>query len=319
MDVKKIIFTTGLMALAAGVTAQSPVDGSHYPAGLNGLKGGSAPGPGLYFRDDNLFYSGNGGQLANYSTFVYLQAPQLLWMTGWTFLGANFGMDLTIPLEYRDASYNLPPVTTPGGGFSVARPVSDSQFGLGDIELEPLILAWHWQHFDTTVGYSLWVPSGHFTGNRLANLGDDEWTHMISLGGVWYPDEKKTWAFSLLHHFEMNASQVGTLFTSSPGGGYPSTTYPKISCSTYTLEWGVSKTILDHTDVGIFGYYQKQFSDGNPAFNPFSDSEVAGIGPEISATIPRWNLTASVRYAYEFTAYHRPEGHTVNLTLTKKF
>jgi len=322
MDMKKNIFTAGLMALAVGVTAQSTVDGSHYPAGLNGLKGGAAPGPGVYFRDDNLFYTGTGGQLAGYSTFSYLQSPELLWLTDWKFLGASLGMDLTIPIEYRQASHRGSVVTTPNGGYSTAPTIRDCQSGLGDIKLEPLILAWHWDHFDTTLAYALWAPSGHFTAGRLANLGDDEWTHMITLGGVWYPDDKKTWALSLLHHLELNSSQIGlaTDVTTSPAGGKTGTdTYPKVRCSTYTLEWGISKTILDNTDLGLIGYYQKQFSDGNAGSTPFSDSEVAGIGPEISTTIPRWGLTASLRYAYEFTAYHRPEGHTIDLALTKRF
>jgi len=320
MEMKQKIFAAGLMAMAAGVTAESTVDGSHYPAGLNGLKGGSAPGPGVYFRDDNLFYTGSGGQLANYSTFSYLQAPEVLWMTNWKFLGASLGMDITIPIEYRQVSYNSPVVSTPNQTTTLSR-VSDSQSGLGDIKIEPLMLAWHWEHFDTTLAYALWVPSGHFTTGRLANLGDGEWTHMMTLGGVWYPDDKKNWALSLLHHIELNSVQTGTAATTitNPNGSTTITTYQQVPCFTYTLEWGVSKTILDHTDVGLIGYYQKQFSDGNAGATPFSDSEVAGIGPEISTTIPSWGLTASIRYAYEFTAYHRPEGHTVDLTLTKRF
>ncbi|MEY4916917.1 MAG: hypothetical protein RL616_830, partial [Verrucomicrobiota bacterium] len=77
--------------------------------------------------------------------------------------------------------------------------------------------------------------------------------------------------------------------------------------------------ILTNADVGVFGYYQKQFTDSSPAANSFKDSEAAGLGPEISFRLPRWDLSVSVRYAYEFTAYNRPKGHAFNLTLAKKF
>ena len=317
---KKQIFAIGVVALAAEAIAQSPVDGIHHPAGLNGIKGGSLVEPGIYFRDDNWFYYGTGGGLPNYKTFVYVQAPQLTWVTQWNFLGASLAMNLMIPFEYRYASYRLPTASVPGGGYSSDNAISGNQSGLGDIKIEPLVLSWHWKHFDTTAGYAVWVPSGKHSPGSLVNLGDNEWTHMISLGGTWHPDDKKSWAISILHHYEINSSQVGTTVSSAtPGGGYFIPAYEKIPCSTYTLEWSVRKTILKHTDVGVFGYYQKQFSDSSPAVNRFQDSEAAGIGPEISTSIPRWNVSAALRYAYEFTAYHRPQGHIINIAVTKKF
>ena len=320
MKIKKLFLAAGLSALAVGVTAQSPVDGSHYRAGQGGNRGGTLPEPGIYLRDDNWFYTGTAETLPGYKTFVYVQAPQLLWVTDWKILGAKWGMDFEIPFAYREASHRSP-VASPGGGYPIGGLVSDHQSGLGDVKLEPLLLSWHWKHFDTTVGYALLAPTGEFSERSAVNLGDDAWSHLISLGGVWYPDAKKSWAVSLLHHYEFNSSQVGTLAQSgsSPGSGYPSTAYPKISCSTYTLEWAVSKTILTNTEVGLFGYYQKQFTDSSPAVNVFQDSEVAGVGPEISFRLPRWDLSMSLRYAYEFTAYHRPQGHAFNLTLSKKF
>jgi hypothetical protein len=65
----------GLLVSTTNILAQLPIDGIHYPAGMEGIKGGSLPGPGIYVRDDNLFYTGTFDRLQNYSTFVYLQAP----------------------------------------------------------------------------------------------------------------------------------------------------------------------------------------------------------------------------------------------------
>ena len=318
MGMKKKILAAGLAAVGTGGMAQLPVDGSHYPAGLNGIKGGTLPGPGIYLRDDNWFYAGSGGALSDYKTFEYLQAPQLMWMTDWKILGASLGMDIELPIIYRQASYSAL-IVTPNGGFTLLSTINEDRFGLGDIKLEPLLLSWHWKHFDTTLGYALWVPSGKYSAGSNINLGDDQWSHMLTLGGVWYPDEKKTWAISLLHHLEFNSVQVGFVENNPNSSQSTGPRYENFPCVTYTLEYGVSKTVLTNIDVGVSGYYQKQFTDSRAAAATFNNSEVAGIGPEISASIPDWGVTASLRYAYEFTAYHRPQGHTVNLTLTKMF
>jgi hypothetical protein len=46
---------------------------------------------------------------------------------------------------------------------------------------------------------------------------------------------------------------------------------------------------------------------------------VAGMGPEVRSQIPAWDLSLSLRYDYEFIADNRPQGHIINLTLTKRF
>ena len=43
------------------------------------------------------------------------------------------------------------------------------------------------------------------------------------------------------------------------------------------------------------------------------------VGPELNAFFPRLKLFASARYFYEIDSHDRPEGHTVNVTLTKMF
>jgi hypothetical protein len=48
-----------------------------------------------------------------------------------------------------------------------------------------------------------------------------------------------------------------------------------------------------HADVGLTDCYQQQFGDDNSAAHPKKDSGVAGVGPEISALIPSFNLLAS--------------------------
>jgi hypothetical protein len=127
---------------------------------------------------------------------------------------------------------------------------------------------------------------------------------MFTLGGVWYPDEQKTWAVSLLGRYEICHEQDHTHIT--PG-------------NMFTLEWGLSKTIAPGVDVGVIGYYQQQVTKDSGTGASTELSHVVGVGPEINAFFPKPGVFTSLRYVYEADSKYRPQGHTITLTLTKRF
>jgi hypothetical protein len=290
----RLILAAAVFALAVQPHAQLPV-GSHYPVGAEGIKGGSLPPPGIYLRDYNFFYTASkvDGLPVDIDIFAYVQAPRLIWITKQQILGANYGMDIIVPFAYKN-------VSAPFG--------SGDKFNLADIQVEPLLLSWHFQKFDVAAGYAVWVPSGNFDAstplNYLTSPGNGYWSHMLTLGGVWYPDEKKTWAVSLLNRYEICHEQDQTRVT--PG-------------NMVTLEWGVSKTIGHATDIGLIGYYQQQVTDDSGTGAATSQSHVVGVGPEISTFWAKPGLFTSLRYVWEADAKDRPQGQTFTLTLTKRF
>lgn len=268
-----------------------PIIAGHYPAGVEGIKGSSLPPPGVYFRDYNLFYSADHfeGGMPNFDIFAYVNAPRLIWMTDFKILGADYGMDIIVPFGYMDWDV---------GG------VGDSYSGIGDIQLEPLLLSWHFQQFDVAAGYALWAPTGDFSVNRPDILAKGFWSHMLTLGGTWYFDAEKTWALSLLNRYEFCHEQEDTHI--DPG-------------QVYTLEFALSKSVTKTLDVGLIGYWQQQTTqDGGQATTGAHDRKI-GLGAEISGVCPITGLLGSLRYAYEMDAVERPEGHLVVLTMTKRF
>jgi hypothetical protein len=313
----------------------------HYPAGSEGIKGASLPPPGFYFEDYNSFYFsdrtpgyqgvlehefGPQGQIIpGFNYFSYVQAPRLLWMTGWKFLGADYGVAVKVPFAYKEHLQNYVNQLESLGGVPIGPTISSTRvFGLADIEVEPLILSWHLKQFDIVSGYAFWAPTGEYDHHKLflLNLGNGYWTHMFTLGATWYPDKEKTWAISLLNRYEINTAQYSDLYVAP----YPqnvaslSTTLGNI----YTLEWAVSKTVVKGMDVGLTGYYQQQVTatEGPTVYGPTFLSErvhVAGIGPEVKVDFPKWGLAASLRYDYEFTAMDHPQGNLITLTVTKSF
>ena len=287
-----IALAAGIFALANQLNAQV---GSHYPVGAEGVNGASLPPPGVYVRDYNFFYTADkvDGLPVNIDIFAYVQAPRLIWITKQEIFGANYGMDIIVPFAYKD-------VRLPWG--------SGYQFNLADIQIEPLLLSWHLKQFDIAAGYAVWVPTGNFDTssaiNYLTSPGNGYWSHMLTLGGVWHPDEAKTWSLSLLGRYEICHEQDNTHVTPGNMG---------------TLEWGISKSVAQGVDVGLIGYYQQQITEDSGTFASKNLSHVVGVGPEVSAFWAKLGLFTSLRYAYEADAKDRPQGHTITLTLTKGF
>lgn len=283
-----------LITLPSFIQAQVqpvPVVAAHYPAGAEGIKGASLPPPGVYFRDYNFFYFADRFRDGppDFNLFGYINAPRLIWMTDLKILGANYGMDVIVPFAYLD--------------WKVMGAKND-YFGIGDIQMEPLLLSWHLNKFDFSGGYAVWAPTGDYSPSRPDLVSKGFWSHMLTLGGTWYPDEQKSWAISLLNRYEFCHEQEQT--HTDPG-------------QVYTIEWGLSKSLRKTVDIGLIGYYQQQVTkDSGPLATTKLDRKV-GVGPEISAVCPKLGLITSLRYAYEFAAKERPEGHLVTLTLTKRF
>ncbi|MFA6173890.1 MAG: transporter [Kiritimatiellales bacterium] len=272
-------------------SAPAPVVAGHYPAGAEGIKGASLPPPGLYVRDYNMFYSADTFKDGppDFDIKAYINALRLIWMTDKKIFGAQYGMDVIVPLVYMD--------WTAGGK-------SDHYSGVGDIQLEPLLLSWQFKQFDLAAGYAVWVPTGDYEPARPDLVSKGFWSHMLTLGGTWYPDKEKTWAMSLLNRYEFCQEQEET--HTDPG-------------QVFTTEWGLSKSLRPGLDVGFIGYYQQQVTeDSGPVATDKLDRKI-GAGPEISAFCPKLGLFASLRYAHEFAVVERPEGDLITLTLTKPF
>jgi len=292
MKIKLHSFLLAGALFALTMTAQAqPIVAAHYPAGAEGIKGASLPPPGVYFRDYNFFYTADNFKDGppQFDIFAYINAPRLIWMTDLKILGANYGMDIIVPFGYLDWK---------------VMGSRNSYFGLGDIQIEPVLLSWHFKQFDLSAAYAVWAPTGDFSPSRPDLLAKGFWSHMLTLGGTWYPDKEKTWAVSLLNRYEFCHEQEQTHI--NPG-------------QVYTVEWGFSKSLRKTIDVGIIGYYQQQVTKDFGATATTKLDRKVGIGPEISAIWPKLGLITSLRYAYEFAAVERPEGHLVTLTLTKRF
>jgi hypothetical protein len=212
----------------------------------------------------------------------------VIWITDAKVLGGFVGVDALLPLIYQQVR---------AGGFD------DHTFGIGDFFAEGT-LSWHLKQFDFSAGCGVWMPTGDSAAQPTTRVGQGYWTPMLTAGATWYIDADKTWAVSALSRYEFNTEQRDSHIT--PG-------------QAYTLEWGVSKTLVKILDLGVVGYFQQQVTSDTGSGSSKNRDSVAAIGPEASVAFPKHMLFVSLRYLYEFTAENRAQGQTVTLTLTKRF
>jgi len=287
------LFAALFAAAAPGLNAQTV---GHYPVGAEGIKAASLPPPGFYLRDYNFGYFANDfpiGGPPDFSLDAYINAPRLIWMSDWKILGATYGADLIVPFGWQQVKVG------PSSAHSVFR-----DFGLGDIQIEPLLLAWHGKQWNAAFGYAWWAPSGNYDVRNPASIGKGFWSQMFTFGGTYYFDAEKTWAASILNRYEFN--QPNADLNTRPG-------------QIYSVEWGFSKSLTKTVEVGLIGYYQQQTTDDTGANANSLHQHVVGVGPEITAVCTKLGVITSLRYARELESAYRPKGNLLTLTLTKRF
>jgi len=320
--------------LSAG-HAQAQIVGEHYLAGTEGIQAGSLPGPGIYIDDINWFghldgRNWNGGAVQNDQISSYVNEPRLRWMTKLKLLGANYGVELMVPWSYQEehiiqeALQSFPtsptqnPTTIPGFNYRYR------QYELHDVEISPLLLGWHWQHFDLSAGYAIWVPTGDNSFSLIPPTPYNPsvyaspsqyhwWEHMLMLGGTWYPDAEKKWSVSALNHYEISQSFDSPIGNTQPG-------------QLFTTEWGVSRKAGKYFDLGLVGNYSLQTTATRTTDYSFIESSSYSnieLGPEITATLPKYAFSASLRYLRGLSNPNGSGGsydlNIVALTLSKGF
>ena len=130
---------------------------------------------------------------------------------------------------------------------------------------------------------------------------------MPTLGVTWYPDTDKGWALALVNYYEIHTRNHRLDIT--PG-------------HSYTLEWGLSKTVSAPIDLGIIGYYQQQVTQDSGrgvASGPKARDHVFGVGAEVNTFMSQLPMFVTLRYVRELAANDRPQGNTVTITLTKRW
>lgn len=293
-------FKTHAMALA--LSAVLPLHASaegHYVPGVEGLQAATVPPPGMYYaaylvdyKMDSFRAPGSSNNLpGDNSGTVVAVANRLAWITNQKFLGADYGMEVLVPVARTSLALN-------------AAGISDSRSGVGDIYLGPLVLGWHGQQWDAAAAAGIWLDNGN-TSNP-ASPGKGYKGTMITGGLTYYFDTSKTLSASGLMRFERNGTNEAGL---RPG-------------NQVSFEWGLAKN-FGTVQAGVVGYSQWQVSDdsGTGAASNHSSRHAVGLGLDYPIFRAGVFLKGAIYKEVSVTAGSgpSPKGTLARLTIVKAF
>jgi len=164
-----LLILTLLLIVSAATGKEGP---DQYPNGAESWLVGAAPPPGFCFVNYLGYYSGqlknaagdkvilNGVTLSVDATF---DAFRFIEITHFKILGADYGMHAIVPLVGQSMNLNG----------------RNSTIGVGDITIDPLILAWHREHWHAVTAFDINLPTGAY----------DQTDPRVSIGAHYYSFE----------------------------------------------------------------------------------------------------------------------------------
>lgn len=239
MKKTSIALLVGSLCLVSGLV-QAKEGGDQYPNGAENWFAGAVPPPGNYFINyfgnwSGKLKDGNGNNVdaagATPKLNATFDAMRFVQVTNQTLFGGSWAWHVIVPVV--DLSIDIKPMGGKAG-----------RTGLGDITINPLIIAWHSPEWHTVVGLDINLPTGSFDKNDPRK----------SIGAN-YTSYEPIFAASYLG---ANGWEVSGKFMYNIKSKNKDTDYQ--SGDEFHMDYLVGKNFGDW-GVGISGYYLKQVSD----------------------------------------------------------
>jgi hypothetical protein len=214
----------------------------------------------------------------------------------------NFASAITLPVTWLEAE------ATVTLGPRTGR-VKDSDFGLFDLAITPLVASYHISQTDhVAFNFTVWAPTGEYDPSRLANLSLNNWTF---IPGVAY-----TKIFPAAN-IELSGSWAMQFYTENSATNYQNGILSD-------LEVLAIKRFKCGLGIGVIGSWIEQLTDDEgmtaDRLNGFS-GRAFGLGPILtySTTVGKSHLDFSARYVHEFDNRRRLEGDLFQFSASLKF
>ena len=315
---------TGVVGVAVGVSAASSAFalGNGYTPGTEGTMGATLPPPGFHYKQYNILVDtdelqdedgddavilGLGAEV-DFSAKVFAQAHRFIYFTEKKILGADYGMSLIVPIVAKDIEIKVADLHIDS---------DQSNIGLGDTFVEPLVMSWHQKRWDFALGLGAQLPTGEWDESGEPANGDPGsggyGNGLLTLGATYYLDEAKSWTISALTRTVVYfGEQDDTDYT--PG-------------DEFIVDWGVAKqfAVSDNLLVrpGIVGYTYWQLNDDSNRYDAVGTDDDHGekyaVGAEINFFwLPRL-VQFNLRWLNDVKVMDEFEGNTFVASLTCSF
>lgn len=294
---RTVRFLPTALALAAALLAGAAHAEGHYVTGVEGLQGSSVPPAGNYYLgylvhyDINSFRAPNDAKLQGDGKVTAL-VNRFVKITDTKLLGADYGFETIIPVIRTSLDIK-------------AAALNDSDSGVGDVYLGPLVLGWHGPQWDAVAAAGLWLDTA--SHNTPVAAGKGYKSTMLTGGVTYYFDPAKSVSGSALFRFERHGKNDAGI---RPG-------------NQLSLEWGVGKN-LGAYQLGVVGYSQWQLSeDSGPGANNLKSSKHA-LGAEVVYPVPGAGMFLKGAFYKEYSVEGgggapSAKGNMLRATLVKAF
>ncbi|MDR1920781.1 MAG: transporter [Candidatus Adiutrix sp.] len=283
--------------LAAGEIAVA--GGGHVGVGGDGYMISSLPSDrGLYKMYNIYYYSDklkdNSGHTAAGDDKVesFTQMHRFLFQTGHKIFGADWMINVAVPLSWTDMSSGLT-----GRGHGMDR------FGLGDVPVSPMLLGWHGDRWDALFDVLIFAPIGDYSADDPSSPGKGYWSIIPAVGLTYYFDEEKTFNISTMARYEMNTKQRHTDYRHGDN-----------------IHWeaSIGKTFNGVLDLALTGGASWQVTDSK-GFGDQNGHHLRKhvIGPEIG--LNAWGMNFNLRQLFEFKNKNTTEGSMTVFSIVKMF
>ena len=218
-------------------------------------------------------------------------------------------MSATIPYLTMDVSAKV--VTTGPGGGTIAVKRSDSESGLGDVVLIPLMLNYNFDpDFNVNFRTTLYAPTGDYEVGRLANTGKNFWTVEPTLA-LMYLGRKNGREASLFFGASFNEENSDTNYKSG-------------------TQVHADGTLAQHfpafgglMGAGVSAYYYRQVTGDSGSGANFGDfkGKSVGVGPVVSyaSKVAAHDVIAEFKWLHETETENRLTGDILWLKVVFKF
>jgi hypothetical protein len=240
LNVRTVIAVAAAVACWSAHVSASENASAYLPGATTGIPMGALPPSGLYFTND--VYMARGGTLVDGSgkgkplrVENVATAPSLLWVPGWQFLGAQYGMGIIQLYAEHDVD------TSALGGKST------KTAGFFNTIITPVVLSWSLGHgLFASAAMSVYLPNGHhqYVNGAAAqtSYANDYWTAEPSIAISYLSNG---WDFTVNNVVDFNRTNSTTDYHSG---------------SAYYMDLTATKTMGRWT-LGAIGNYSRQFTD----------------------------------------------------------
>lgn len=336
----KIVLPLIVAASVANFTTLRAEEIGHFNGGVMDIRDYFMPDPGVYGVVYNYYYfsdrlnNANGDKITsetietpggpvpvnvNVNVRIYALVPAVVWSSPYNLLGARYGGYFAPSFANSSLDADLSIATGVGGS------IRNSNFGVGDLYMQPLWLDWVEQHWDLSLAYGFYAPVGKYNTRTVAlpgaahvtveskdNIGLGYWTQQAQAGIAWYPMTNKATAVTAIGTYEYNSEKEDSDIR--PG-------------QLITLNWGVSQYLplsKNHDlllELGPAGYdsYQITDSTGGDALTANPKSRVHAVGGQLGLTYVPWKAFITFHGFYEYAAESRFQGASIGLNFGIRF